>query len=223
MPKILIIEDEEPTALALEFFCQKLGYETIESVNNYHDAMHTIHLNKPDLLICDIKIKGEKNGLDIAYDAQQKYGVPTIFLTAYYDEDILKKAKKVSFYGYIVKPYKENELEATIRLTLAQIDKNRSTKKRYIDINGYTFDMKTMKLYDEKDDIPISKKMAKLLYFLSKYLGQVKSYEEIIEYVYQGEEASLDTLRHLVKRTRDIVKKENIKSVKGIGYKLVEK
>jgi len=223
MPKILIIEDEEPTAFALEIFCQKLGYETLPSVNNYHDAIHSIHINRPDLLICDIMLKGEKNGLDIAYEAQQKYGAATIFLTAYYDEEILKKAKKVNFYGYIVKPYKENELEATIRLALAQIDKNRPIKKRYVDINGFTFDMKTMKLYDENKDIPISKKMAKLLYFLSTNLGKVKSYEEIIEYVYQGENASLDTLRHLVKRTRDIVKKENIESVKGIGYKLVEK
>ena len=221
MPKILIVEDEEVTSLALELFCEKLGYTVLPSVNNYDDALEVIHKQRPDLLLCDIMLNSDKSGLDIALTAQEKYGIATVFLTAYYDEKIFKQAKKVNFYGYIIKPYKEEELEATIRLALYQVEKNRTVKKRYVDINGYVFDMKRLKLYDDKEEVPLSKKSQRLLFFLSKHLNQVKSFEEIIDFVYEGESVSLDTLRHLIKRTKEIIGKDCIESSRNIGYKLI--
>ena len=220
MPKILIVEDEELTALSLEIFCKNLNYNVLPSVNNYQDAMSSIHKNQPDLLICDIKIQGEKSGLDIAYDAQEKYATATIFLTAYYDEEILQKAKKVNFYGYIIKPYKEKELEATIRLALFQQDKRRKIKKRFVQINNYIFDTKTLKLYNDKEEIHLSKKSKKLLFYLSRNPKNVKTYQEIISFVYEDETTSIDTLRHLVQRTRDVTGKDSIKAIKNTGYQL---
>ena len=223
MPKILIVEDEEVTAFALELLCEKLGYQVLSSVNNYNDAMKLIHEQKPDLLLCDIMINGNKTGLDIAFEAQERYGVATLFLTAYYDEKILKEAKKVDFYGYIIKPYKEEEVDATIRLALYQVEKNRGSKKRFIDINGLIFDMKKLKLYDSEKEIHISKKSQRLLYFLLKHIDQVKSFEEIIDFVYEGDSVSIDALRHLVKRTKAMIGKDSIIAVRNIGYKIISK
>jgi DNA-binding response OmpR family regulator len=220
LPKILIVEDEEITAFSLELFCQELGCTTLNSVSNYCDAMSSIHRDRPDLLICDIRLNGDKSGLDIALDAQERYGVATIFLTAHYNDEIFQQAKKINFYGYIIKPFKKNELKATIELALCQMDKDRDIKKRYIDIGRYTFDMQGSKLYDEKDEIHLGNKSKRLLYYLSKYRGETKSYKEILDYVYDGEDVSLDRLRHLLKRVRDTISKDSIEAIKGIGYRL---
>jgi DNA-binding response OmpR family regulator len=220
MSKILIVEDEEITALALELFCEKLGYTVIATVNNYEDVMNVIHKQRPDLIITDIELGEKESGLDIALKAQEQYGVPSIFLTAYYNDDILKKAKNIDFHGYIVKPYKEVELEATIKLALYQIEKDKPLNERYIEIANYIFDKVASKLYNEKEEISLSKKSKRLFYFLSNHLGETKSYTEIIDYVYEGEEVNLDTLRHLIKRTRTLTSKECIRSYRNIGYAL---
>jgi len=220
MSKILIVEDEEITAFALELFCENLGYLVVDTVNSYSEALASIKKYHPDLILSDIQLNGEKTGLDLALISEQKYGIPTIFLTAYYNEEILKQAKHINFYGYIVKPYKEVELEATLKLALFQIEKHKNHKERYIAIADHTFDMKELTLYDDVSEISLSKKSKKLLYFLSLYLGQTKTYEEIIDYIYEDSDVSIDTLRHLIKRTKQHINPKCIKSQRNIGYKL---
>lgn len=220
MSKILIIEDEEITAFALELFCEKLGYNVMNTVNNYDDAVKSIDHSRPDLIITDIELRGERTGLDIAIKAQKLYSIPSIFLTAYYNNEILKKAKNIDFHGYIVKPYKENELEATIKLALYQIEKNRPIGERYIEIKNYTFDKKESTLYNEYKEIILSKKSKRLFYYLTNHIGETKSYTEIIDYVYEGENANLDSLRHLIKRTRALTSKDCILASRNIGYSL---
>ena len=222
MPKILVVQDNLNDAEHIENLCKSFDYHTLPIADNYDLALHLVHTENPDLLVTSIKLAGEKNGLDLAKIAQEKYGVGTMFVTSYYDDEVLKEAKKIDFYGYIIKPYKDDEFEATIRLALFQVDKRRKVKKRYVDINGYVFDMKRASLYDEKEEIHLSPKSKKLLCFLSKYLGEVKTYDEIIDYVYDGEEANVETLRQLVKRTRKIVKKDSIETVRDIGYRLID-
>jgi len=220
MSNILIVENEEVTALSLEKFCRKLGYNVIKKVNNYDDALTIIHHERPNLILTDIAINGKKSGLDIAIKAEELYGISTIFITAYYSEEILKQAKHINFHGYIIKPYKENELEATIKLALYQIEKDRGYSERYIDLCNYTFDMKTLKLFNEKKEVHLSKKAKRLLYFLANHINQVQSYSEIIDYVYEGDSVSIDTLRHLIQRIRELIDKECIKASRNIGYSL---
>ncbi len=220
MSKILIIEDEEVTAFALELFCQKLGYTVLETVNHYDAAIQSIIQNHPDLLLCDIELNEIKSGLDIAKVAQDTYNIPSIFLTAYYDNEILKQAKHIDFYGYILKPYKEQELEATLKLAFNQIRKNQPYTKRYIEIGHYIFDMKTKKLFDDLKEIILSKKAQRLLYFLLLHPNECKQYHEIIDYVYEGDTVSLDTLRQLVRRTRQYFNDDYIKASRNIGYSL---
>jgi len=223
MSNILIVEDEEITAFALELFCQKLGYTVLDTINNYDDALMVIKKERPDLILTDIQLSGQKSGLDIALIAQKEYGISSVFLTAYYNEEILKQAKNIEFHGYIIKPYKENELEATLKLALYQIAKKRNSKQRYIDFCNHIFDMKTLTLYNNDNEIPLSKKSKRLFYFLALHTGEIKSYSEIIDYVYEGESISLDTLRHLVKRTRELTHKECIIAARNIGYSLAKK
>jgi len=80
--------------------------------------------------------------------------------------------------------------------------------------------MKTLKLYDNEEEIHLSKKSKRLLYILALNLGEIKTYSEIIDYVYEGESNTLDTLRHLIKRTRESTNKKCFKAARNIGYYL---
>ena len=221
MPSILILEDEEVTALTLEVFCQRLGYTVFESVNDYDSALQALGKHHPDLLLCDIVLEGSKNGLEVAQYAQDHYGIPSVLLTAYYNDAILSQAKHLDFHGYILKPYKEKELEATLRLVFHKIAKNRPYPQRYFEMPHRIFDMKTQKLFDDEAEIHLSQKSRRLIYYLLLYFGETREYNDIIDYVYHGDDVSLDTLRQLVRRTRKAFEHDPIRAVRNVGYTFV--
>ena len=218
METILIIDKKTKETQKLFNFCSKLGYKLLKIEDNFKDAMESIWLHQPDLLIIEIDINQNQDGLNVAKEAHKKYKSATLFLTTNYNEEIFQKAKDITFYGYLIKPFKEEELKASIQLSIAQAKKDR--KKRFVYIGEYIFDLKRKNLYNQKEEIKLSKKLKELLFFLISNLEETKSYNQIINYIYQ-EETSLDNLRHLIKRARDIIGKDKIVSIKGVGYKLL--
>ena len=109
---------------------------------------------------------------------------------------------------------------ATLKLALHQIEQKRINAIRFVDIGSYTFDKKKKKLYNAEDEISLSIKVTKLIDYLTSNLNEIKSYAEILNDVYEDDEVSLDTLRHLIKRTKTILGKESIVASRNIGYSL---
>jgi DNA-binding response OmpR family regulator len=220
MAKILIVEHEAMTAFRLKRYLEKFGYSIVASVHNYKDAMTAVYKNRPDLIICDIEIDEDNTGLQIAQDAEDKFGVGSLLLSEKYSDEMIEEAQKIHFYGFIMKPYREEELLATLKLALHQIEQKRINAIRFVDIGSYTFDKKKKKLYNAEDEISLSIKVTKLIDYLTSNLNEIKSYAEILNDVYEDDEVSLDTLRHLIKRTKTILGKESIVASRNIGYSL---
>jgi len=84
--------------------------------------------HNPDLILMDIMLKGEMTGTDAAIKVLEKRNIPLIFLTAYSDDNTISKAKLSQPYGYIVKPYKINELQTAIELALSKHKTDSTTK-----------------------------------------------------------------------------------------------
>ncbi len=74
--------------------------------------------NKPDLILMDIVLKGDMDGIETAAKLNETESIPVIYLTAYADDEILKRAATTEPYGYILKPYKEKELKANIEMAI---------------------------------------------------------------------------------------------------------
>jgi DNA-binding LytR/AlgR family response regulator len=85
--------------------------------------------HKPDLILMDIMIKGDMSGIEVAKQIKEKYNIPVVFLTAYADEKTINKAKDAVPYGYIIKPFKEKELETTIEMAINKFKENKELKK----------------------------------------------------------------------------------------------
>jgi len=104
--KVLIVEDETIIAMGIENKLQSLGYEVISIVNNGTDAIKKAGEDKPDLILMDIRVKGEMDGIEAAEVIRNKFGIPVIFSTAYLDQERIERAKimmpiDISFSGMI--------------------------------------------------------------------------------------------------------------------------
>lgn len=118
--KILIVEDEVLIAHQLKKRLLKLGYAVTDIVTNSEDALTSLRKNPAHLVLMDIVIKGDVDGIDVADMVQQEFNIPVIFLTAYSDDDTLDRAELTKAYGYLVKPVQDQELNAMIRIVLTR-------------------------------------------------------------------------------------------------------
>ena len=127
--KILVVEDESIVAKDIQNSLKKLGYQVPTTVSSAEKAIEEIEENRPDLILMDIMLKGPMSGIDAANLIKERFGVPLIFLTAYADDNTLSKAKITEPYGYIIKPFKEKELQTTIEMALYKHEKDEVIKK----------------------------------------------------------------------------------------------
>lgn len=118
--KILIVEDEIITAKALERNLTNAGYNVLGIATSGEEAIQKAVHVEPDLVLMDIRLKGIVDGVMAAQRIQTHYDIPVIYLTAHSDEDTLKRVIYSKPYGYIVKPFREDELHAAIERALHQ-------------------------------------------------------------------------------------------------------
>lgn len=132
--KILIVEDEKIIAHDLRMRLEKANYQVLAECGDYSEVKTLLKKDIPDLVLMDIVLEGEKDGIGISVELLQEYGVPTIFLTAYADEETLERAKSAQPLGYIVKPFKDRDLYTTIEIGLykAKVDRQLRDHDRWL-------------------------------------------------------------------------------------------
>ena len=118
MAKILVVDDEAIITMQLEKRLSTMGYSVAGMAASGEDAIEKARTLRPDLVLMDIVMPGEINGIEAAKVITTELDIPVIFITAYADDSILEKAKCVRPYGYIVKPFNEQSLKATVEMAL---------------------------------------------------------------------------------------------------------
>lgn len=127
--KILVVEDESVVAIHIEESLMKLGYAVSAVVASGEDAVKKAEETRPDLILMDIVLKGEMDGIEAAAQIREKFYIPVIYLTAYADDTILQRAKVTEPLGYIVKPFNERELKSAIEIALYKHEMETKLKK----------------------------------------------------------------------------------------------
>lgn len=125
--RILVTEDEGIVAADIEDRLISLGYTVTAVCSNGEDAIAKVDETEPDLIMMDIMIKGDMNGVETASMIKAKHDIPIIFLTAYSDDSTFNRAKITEPFGYILKPFEERELRTNIEMALY---KHRMEKER---------------------------------------------------------------------------------------------
>mgnify|MGYP000288205694 FL=1 len=133
--KIFIVEDEAIVAESLNDQLEALGYIVTGYAPSGEEALRNIKNNLPDLVLMDIMLEGEMDGVETAQQIKELYGIPVIFLSAYSDSETLGRAKLTEPFGYLIKPYKERELHTTLEITLYKhrMEKRVREHERWLD------------------------------------------------------------------------------------------
>lgn len=125
---ILVTEDESIVRKDIERCLINLGYNVIASADNGEDAIELALKHKPDLALMDIMIKGDMNGIAAAEEIKRNLDIPVVFLTAYADENTLNEAKLAEPHGYILKPFKDVDIQTAIEMALHKHGKEQELK-----------------------------------------------------------------------------------------------
>jgi PAS domain S-box-containing protein len=116
--KVLVVDDEIIIARELGSRLTNLGYEVLEIASSGQEAVKVAEQTRPDLVLMDIVLKGEMDGVEAAAEIRRRWAIPIIYLTAYTDDATLQRARVTEPFGYIVKPFSERELRANIEMAL---------------------------------------------------------------------------------------------------------
>ncbi|MGB3534708.1 MAG: EAL domain-containing protein [Microcoleaceae cyanobacterium] len=113
---IMIVEDELIVAENLAQNLRRLGYSISAVVNSGEDAIQAAKTTYPDLVLMDIMLRGDIDGIEAALQIYHQFKIPVIYMTAYADKSTLERAKKTEPYGYLVKPFKPQDIQTTIEM-----------------------------------------------------------------------------------------------------------
>lgn len=116
--RILVVEDEALVSYSLQRLLEVLGYTVIETVTTGESAVVEAERLRPDLILMDIRLAGQMNGITAAAQIRERLDVPVVYLTGYADEDTLQRAKLTAPSGYLLKPVEGGELHRTIEMAL---------------------------------------------------------------------------------------------------------
>lgn len=117
-PRILIVEDEVIVAKTIASQLKQLGYVVVDTASSGATAIAKTVETRPDLVLMDIVLKGEMDGVSAATQIRERLDIPIIYLTAYADDNTLQRAKTTQPFGYIVKPFTANDLRVAIEIGL---------------------------------------------------------------------------------------------------------
>ena len=126
---ILIVEDEAIVAADLEAELEIMGYEVCAVATLAEEAIGLAETLRPDLVIMDIVLRGEMDGIEAARQIKDRLYIPVIFLTAYADESMLERAKITEPFGYLLKPFAGQELHITIETALYRAEMQRRLRE----------------------------------------------------------------------------------------------
>ncbi len=241
--KIIIVEDDEITSLNLNMSLQKQGYRVVAVCDNTMQAKLKISSIQPDIIIIDISLEESSDGIELAKYIKENYGIPFIYLTSYTNDSIIDQAKLTEPYGYIVKPFDPGSLHATIQMALfkyeqehqreeslesLKVDKNnlenllyakRTSSKPIVNFgDDYHLDISLCETFYKNKKIKLTKKENAFLRLLVAQLGSVVTFEQAMNYVWEENGATENSVRTLVWRLRNKLETDIIKNASGIGY-----
>jgi len=116
--RILLVEDDDIIAKVTDWRLKKLGYEVCGRAVSAAEAMDLVVKSIPDLVLMDINIKGDIDGIETANMIKKGFNIPVIYVTSHSDGPTIERARETKPDGFIVKPFEDNDLRVAIELAL---------------------------------------------------------------------------------------------------------
>jgi CheY-like chemotaxis protein len=119
---ILIVEDEHITAMEVQGMLEEIGYSVADIVDTGSDALEVMEETPVDLIIMDIRLPGNMNGIEAANEINQSHNIPIVYFSAHSDDDTLEQARNTEPAGFLIKPITKEDLRTTVEVALSRHD-----------------------------------------------------------------------------------------------------
>ena len=219
---ILIVEDESLIALELADTISNLGYHVVEYATHPSMAQKCIVENEIDLILMDINLEAELSGIELYKSLNCE--IPIVYLTAYKDEETISRAIETNPLGYLIKPHKEDELKALLKLAFYKLQPQKKETAISLEVKhlgaGYYFNFKEDKLYFNNIFLNLGDKELQLLKLLIEAKGSVVTLQMIENELWREKPVSASTMRTLIYRLRGKLEYKLIETVFNQGIKL---
>lgn len=225
---ILVIEDE---FIASEYLIQILcSFEVkyIFKATSFDEAIEIVKNNRIDLVFMDINIQGGIDGIKCSSLINKEYFIPIIFTTAYGDTNTINEAKEENIFGYLIKPFQESDVEASLSVALSSIkrikefssiDNYPKNCKKFFDLGEdyiYCFESKTLTF--KNTPLSLTKKEIEVLNIFCNNINHNISYEYIKDIVWPNKDISDSTIRDIISRLKKKIPHISIENISNYGY-----
>jgi DNA-binding response OmpR family regulator len=226
--KVLIVEDEPILAMAMELKLKKMGLDVSGIATTPDNAMVHVQNHYPDMALIDINLNASKTGIDVANYIWKNFQIPIIFLTSYYNDNILKQAMEAEPYAYLLKPCRFEELKVTINTTLHKHQfffKNRKLfeplQQEFISLTqNIKYNRIEQQLYVNNTLFKLTKNEKKLFEILTQRPGSVMSFDSIFNFIWREDVYDLAKLRSLIYRLKTRLNVNLFENLYEEGYKI---
>lgn len=243
MIKVMIVEDDEVTALHLKYALQKLDYDVVAMAHDTLQARNKAKIYQPDIILLDISLDASDDGIRFAQYLSENCTIPFVYLSSHTEASFIHDATQTQPYGYIVKPFEPNTLHTTIQMALVKFkelienkseinrlaqEKEDLEKIQALSQDGeqiplgkaYSFDMKRKELYYQGTLTKLTKNEKLCMHLLILNIDHVVSFEQLERYIWEDGSATENSVRTLVWRLRAKLEAELIENISGQGYRL---
>jgi len=217
---VLIVEDEMiPAAYLKSIIEASEAFCVIDMVSSAQEALEVVKSEKPDIVFMDIMLKGAKSGAELALQLHYLYReMLIIFMTAYSTEEMVDYAVESNAFAYLLKPYRAKEINATLRLAQARLDRTvpMNASEVVMLAGGFHYRTDTHRLYKEGKAVALTSNESALIRLLCENRNLVLEKEVIRRHMSMSDVS----LRSLIYRIRKQTSHDLIQSVKRLGYKI---
>lgn len=209
---ILLVEDNMKIAKGLIYALKQNNYEVIYA-STLKEGKSKLENEKIDLVILDVSLP---DGNGFTFFEENIKGIKTIFLTAKDKEDDIVHGLEIGASDYITKPFSTRELLARIKRLL------NDSRKNLFKIKDIEYDVNKMVVYKNKEEVNLSSLELKILNLLFTNINKVVTRDSIIEHIWEwtGNDVYDNTITVYMKRIREKLGTDIIKTLKGIGYRI---
>ncbi len=222
--KVLIVEDESIVAMEIENLIVNFGYSVVGICSNAKDALTVAEDITIDIVLMDICLKGDVDGIETAEKMKKiDNDIQIIFLTAHMDDYNVDRAIALDPVAYLSKPFNQEELRVSLKIATMKrhhIPLTTQDKVRHIFLdNEFCYDTRHDMLYCCNEPIHLTKKESELMELFMQNKNKITDLYLIEQTIWPNQFPHANTLRTLVKRLREKLKHKFIETVPGRGYK----
>ena len=220
--KVMVVEDESIVAMELSSYVDELGYEVVGRASNGDDAYALASEKMPDVILMDVHLKGDEDGIALASRVQFLKKIAIIYITAFNDDSSLERAIDTNPAAYLTKPFNRKELSASLKIATRRFRRQEDSEiagALKID-NEFSFDSENQQLLCCGEYVHLTRKELELLILLLGARQQIVDTYTIENRLWPEKAPNENTRRSLLARLRGKLKHQFIETVPGQGYRM---